>query len=98
MRDWIVAALECSGIEYEGTDIVSTLERLALDETGGDPHFDNGEVKGLFTLMPETWEKFNVGGDIFDPVANCACAIAYLLHTYGGIVNPNDWLVCYGGR
>ena len=91
LRDWVIASLEASGVKPTPENTAS-LTNLAKRETGANPNFDNGEVKGLYALTPETWEWFNAGGEVLDPVANGVAAINYMLFVYRGIPDFNEKL------
>jgi hypothetical protein len=86
-RDWIVAALNASGMDASEENI-STLETLMSAESSGDTGATSPDgAMGLMQLMPDTWAKFGQGGDPYDPVANIVASIAYQMATYGGLVS-----------
>lgn len=89
LRDWVIAALTATGLDASEENI-SMLESLASKESSGDPSAMNSEgsgAAGLMQLMPDTWEKWNAGGDIMDPVANLIAAINYMMGRYGRLVD-----------
>jgi len=91
VRDWIAGALDISG-QVTSPGAIAALERIALQETGCNPNYTHPSgARGLFALMPYTWEHFNVGGAVHDPVPNGAAAIHYHLARYGDFVDESSY-------
>jgi hypothetical protein len=85
--DWIIAALEGMGMDPT-PETIATISMLMMQESGGDPAAVSPDgATGVMQLMPETWDAYNVGGDITDPVANIMASINYQLARYGGLVD-----------
>jgi SLT domain-containing protein len=86
-QDWIVAALNGMGMDAS-PEAISSLTSLMSCESGGDPNAMNPSgASGLMQMMPETFDAYNVGGDIMDPVSNIMASINYQMGRYGHLVS-----------
>lgn len=102
MRAWARAGLIAAGLP--GTDAeVSTIVYTMSRESGGNPRSENTTdsnaraghpSRGLMELIPENFAKYHVRGtsnDVFDPVANVAAAVRYMIARYGHIVGMSPY-------
>lgn len=108
VKQWVIAGLKAAG-QAASPASVSTLVSRAMQESTGDPGAVNNwdvnakrgtPTKGLMQLLDSNFAKYHVAGtsnSIFDPVANVAAAIGYMLATYGHLVGANGHGYALGG-
>lgn len=102
MRAWAKAGLIAAGkpgTPSEVDTIVYTMNR----ESGGNPRSENTTdsnaraghpSRGLMELIPENFAQYHVAGtanNVFDPVANVAAAVRYMIARYGHIVAKSPY-------
>lgn len=102
MRAWAKAGLIAAGLPGTPAE-VSTIVYTMSRESGGNPRSENTTdsnaaaghpSRGLMELIPENFAKYHVPGtssDVFDPVANVAAAVRYMIGRYGHIVGMSPY-------
>ncbi|BCT75999.1 hypothetical protein SCMU_18410 [Sinomonas cyclohexanicum] len=95
LAGWVSAAMAAVGVS--GADWLNGLETIAMYESSGNPNAQNNTdvnaqngdpSRGLMQTIMSTFEAYRLGSlpdNIFDPVANVAAAIRYIISRYGGI-------------
>lgn len=98
---WIAAAIRATGVpgSWAGGPGKTGLYTLIMRESGGNPRAQNnwdsnaakGQAsRGLMQTIPSTFAAHRLKtlpNDIFNPVANIAAGIRYILSRYGSIFN-----------
>lgn len=94
---WIAAAMAAAGVS--GAAWTNGINTIIQRESGGNPKAINlsdtnaqhgTPSKGLMQVIDPTFDTYHVPGtstDIYDPVANIAAAIRYIIAFYGDISN-----------
>lgn len=102
MRAWAKAGLIAAGLPGSSSE-VSTIVYTMTRESGGNPRSENTTdsnaraghpSRGLMELIPENFAKYHVAGtanDVFDPVANVAASVRYMIARYGHIVGMSPY-------
>jgi SLT domain-containing protein len=102
MRTWAADGLRAAGLEPSAANI-STIVYTMTRESGGNPRSENRTdsnaaaghpSRGLMELIPENFQKYHVGGtsnNVFDPVANVAASVRYMIARYGHIVGMSPY-------
>lgn len=102
MRAWAAAGLKSAGVAATPGNI-STIVYTMSRESGGNPRSENTTdsnaraghpSRGLMELIPENFKKYHQPGtsnNVFDPVANVAAAVRYMIARYGHIVGKSPY-------
>lgn len=108
MRAWAAAGLQAAGVSASPGN-VSTIVARMMQESGGNPRSINltdsnaqagHPSKGLMQTIPETFATYHVPGtssDIYNPVANVAAAVRYMLARYHHLVGSGPGGYAKGG-
>ena len=103
---WLSAALAITG---QPLSALPALEQIAMHESGGNPlAVNNWDInaqrgdpsKGLMQIIGSNFAKYHLPGldNIYNPIANAAAAIRYMLDRYGSIWNvPGVRSIMSGG-
>ncbi|KAA8673401.1 transglycosylase SLT domain-containing protein [Clostridium sp. HV4-5-A1G] len=92
---WLTAAMAITGTPMS---YLPLLENIAMHESGGNPLainlWDSNAMaghpsKGLMQMIDSSFSRYAIPGlgDIYNPIANAAASIRYMLGTYGSIAN-----------
>jgi TP901 family phage tail tape measure protein len=92
---WLSAAMAITGTPMS---YLPLLENIAMHESGGNPLainlWDSNAMaghpsKGLMQMIDGSFSRYAIPvlGDIYNPIANAAASIRYMLGTYGSISN-----------
>ncbi|UZQ49115.1 phage tail tape measure protein [Clostridium kluyveri] len=95
LDSWLTAALTITG---QSLSALPALKQIALKESGGNPKainlWDSNAMaghpsKGLMQTIDETFRRYAIPGlgDIWNPIANAAAAIRYMVARYGSVWN-----------
>jgi hypothetical protein len=102
MRSWAKAGLQAAGLPGTPAE-VSTIVYTMSRESGGNPRSENTTdsnaraghpSRGLMELIPENFARYHVPGtssNVFDPVANVAASVRYMIARYGHIVGMSPY-------
>lgn len=107
-KAWARAGLAAAGVSVTPGNVALIVARM-IQESGGNPHSENTwdsnakaghPSRGLMELIPENFEKYHVAGtanNVFDPVANVAAAVRYMLARYHHLVGSTGQGYAEGG-
>jgi len=93
VASWIRQAMAAEGV---GMENFSHLMEIAMNESGGNPgainNWDSNAMagtpsKGLMQTIQSTFDAYNPGGNIWNPIDNARAAIRYMIDRYGSIAN-----------
>lgn len=97
VEQWTREGLKAAGVPATPAN-VATIHGRIIQESGGNPYAENKwdsnalaghPSRGILQTIPETFAAHHVKGtskDIFNPVANIAAAVRYMLSRYGHLV------------
>lgn len=106
LSGWLTAAMAITGTPMS---YLPALESIAMHESGGNPKainlwdinaIEGHPSKGLMQMIDSSFSRYAIPGlgDIWNPVANAAASIRYMIGTYGSIANvPGIRSMMHGG-
>ncbi len=106
LSGWLTAAIAITGTPMS---YLPALESIAMHESGGNPKainlwdinaIEGHPSKGLMQMIDSSFSRYAIPGlgDIWNPVANAAASIRYMIGTYGSIANvPGIRSMMHGG-
>ncbi|MEY8001618.1 phage tail length tape measure family protein [Clostridium sp. Mt-5] len=95
VANWLTAAMAITGTPMS---FLPMLENIAMNESGGNPTAINlwdsnakagHPSKGLMQMIDSSFNRYAIQGlgNIYNPIANAAASIRYMIGTYGSISN-----------